>query len=575
MRVPLPRPRLPILAVACAAALPPLAVLVVREPSFEVTLYRAPKDLLYQVTAWAMIVCAIASSDILLARCGRAARNPPVLLLMLWIAWSAVSGLWATTPSLARSSLIHWLTAGSVMLVLVALLELPSFRAALVAGWCGSAALVTLLAAGQALGWLPLVPIDPEIAKTWPATWGWKNPAAHFIAGQLWVLAGAASSATTRRGRWGLSALVVLETLYLSTLQSRTAMLAVALGAGALLLGTRGLAPPARRRALAGILVAGTVTLSAVLAQPASRDRLSSALELLGEPALYLESDRGQYLRSTLLMVRAHPFGVGLGSWQSEYPVHRVSALGANNEHEARRAHSDWVQALGEGGWVGLGLWAGFWIALAQATVRRFRSPAGSPSRDLLLLAQVVTAGAAGLTDYVVEMPVFRFYLAALVALVVARPTPVPPESQPETQPRRVRWAFAAASLAALYVAWAAAAGIAADREARVMGLLRSQSPDSDRLQSLSAQLRRLPMASATEHRVFLATAARALAAGDLPSARRDLELASARSPWNPQGFALRARLAELEGDSRQAERWRRCGRALSRTRIDGHPPCG
>jgi hypothetical protein len=418
-----------------------------------------------------------------------------------------------------------------------------------------------------------LPPIDPEIASTWPATWGWKNPAAHFIAGQLFLLASASASSTNPRVRGSLIALLLLEVVYLVSLQSRTTMVACALGAVVAAASLGRVPPSARRRAFAAVALVGAAASVTLLALPAARDRLSSVLELFRHPTAFLETDRGQYLRSTLLMVRDHPLGVGLGSWQSEYPVHRVSPLGATAEHEVRRAHSDWIQALGEGGWIGFTLWAGFWLALAMVASRRHRAAGPTLSRALLL-GQVAAVGTAGMTDYVVEMPVFRFYLVALVALVVARDRPQRPAPDPGPAPRYRVLVLGVCTIAALHIAWAGGAAIAADREARLLALLRSASAESSRIAELSRELRRLPMTTATEHRVFLATAARALAAGDLGGARRDLDVAAARSPWNPQGFELRARLADLEGDTGGAEKWRRCREFLLAARIEGHPPC-
>ena len=78
-------------------------------------------------------------------------------------------------------------------------------------------------------------------------------------------------------------------------------------------------------------------------------------------------------------MVKFNPFGVGLGDWQTMYPVYRkVNPDTAFDERfQVRRAHSDHVQILGEAGWPGLILWSAFLVTVvartAMTAVRRTR----------------------------------------------------------------------------------------------------------------------------------------------------------------------------------------------------------
>ena len=94
-----------------------------------------------------------------------------------------------------------------------------------------------------------------------------------------------------------------------------------------------------------------------------------SAAAYAASPRTYLESDRGVYLRNTLNMARYRPFGVGLGDWQSQYPVFRSVRRSADFtdqglEVQVRRAHSDHVQFLGEAGWPGFVLWLAYGISI-------------------------------------------------------------------------------------------------------------------------------------------------------------------------------------------------------------------
>ena len=149
------------------------------------------------------------------------------------------------------------------------------------------------------------------------------------------------------------------------------------------------------------------------------RERAQSGAEILLRPATYLESDRGTYLLNTLAMVQEHPVGVGLGDWQTFYPVFRAHDRNFAFDHlvEVRRAHSDHVQILGEGGWPGLALWL---VALGVTILSGFnRWRTSGDIRALLFSAQIVAWSVAMVTDYVIEMPFHRFQFFLVLALAV------------------------------------------------------------------------------------------------------------------------------------------------------------
>lgn len=556
-------------------ALVPLVIWAGREGDVVFLLYRAPKDVAVQLAAWILVAIAVSRLVNPVEQLRRAAAKAPLILLLAHVGWSAASLLWATAPVLGRANLLHWLAAALAALAATALIEAggETTRRALIAGWCLAAGILTLLALLQALGLLPwLAPIDPEIAKTFPATLGWKNPAAHLIAAQIFLLAGLTWTAWEQKRpaaiRFFLAGLLLAETFYLISLQSRTALVGFGLGGLVLLV-----ALPARfrrGRSLGLALAVAAAIAAALVLTPAARSRAASLLDLVAKPSAYLETDRGQYLRTTLRMVDEHPFGVGLGSWQSEYPVHRVSTFGADAEFEVRQAHSDWVQYLGEGGFLGFAIWAAFWLALLRAAWRQRQE--NLPR--LLLLAQTGTVLVCGLTDYMVEIPLFRLYLAILVALVVARPAAEEEEvsREPMLSPNlRATALVSVLLLALLHLAWATATTVAAWQEAALQAHSRGRI-DPARVFELTEKLRRLPKATATEHRAFLFAASVALGNGELEKARRYLDLAAARSPWDPIGYQLRARLESLESRPAEAERWLECRRKLEKESVDGHP---
>ena len=179
--------------------------------------------------------------------------------------------------------------------------------------------------------------------------------------------------------------------------------------------------PKKLRRIAAAFAAAAVVFLGALAASPAVRERWMSVAGFLAQPGSYLESDRGTYLLNTVHMALHRPFGVGLGDWQTHYPVyrHHRREVAFTDEFQVRRAHSDHVQILGEGGWPGLLLWIAWLAVLIGGSARRHLD--GNP-RALFYSAQLVALAAAMATDYVVEMPYHKlqFFLVTFLALAPA-----------------------------------------------------------------------------------------------------------------------------------------------------------
>lgn len=285
---------------------------------------------------------------------------------------------------------------------------------------------------------------------------GYKNPMAHVLAGQIFLLAWRIVRTRRRAHKALWAALLAVELIYLASLQSRTAYAAVLGGtvaciALAALAGRRPTtgSPPSRlpRRAHLVAIVLVFVGAGAVLfVHPTTRDRAVSTAALIADPATYLESDRGLYLRNTLNMARHNPFGVGLGDWQIQYPLYRLHERHRffDLEHQVRRAHSDHVQILGEGGWPGLVLWGLFLTVTVLGVVRRFRRQ--GMARDLFLGAQLIVWILAMATDYVIEMPWHKAQFFFVLFLVLASPRAERPSSQGVLAERGVRWPRRAAA---------------------------------------------------------------------------------------------------------------------------------
>jgi O-antigen ligase len=168
--------------------------------------------------------------------------------------------------------------------------------------------------------------------------------------------------------------LLAVELVYLISLQSRTSYAALA-GASVFL----AVLPAVRsgRRALrAALAIAAAVGLltAAGLADAGARQRIRSLLAYVAHPASYLESDRGTYLLNSLNMVRCHPWGIGLGDWQTQYPVYRLHHryVYFSATEQVNKAHSDHIEIFAETGWPGLFLWLGFWAALLLPLARLY-----------------------------------------------------------------------------------------------------------------------------------------------------------------------------------------------------------
>lgn len=486
--------RLPLVLLALLAAVPALAVL----PAFRAggpvfTLYREPKLAAAQALLWALLVAlAWHRQPPVGAMALRSALvRPPLILLALFVAWSAATALWVTVPANLLYELIQYASLGVLLAVLVAWGERERrLRGVIVRALAASLGVVTVIGFVQLaapISWLP--PIDPQYGVSNPSLMGYKNPMALALLGQVYLLARlAAGGSGRRRLAWGL--LLGAELVYLATLQSRTAYAALALSAlllVAVAIARRGVAWRRRAAVLAVTVALGGLFAAAVALHPGARARLGSAVQHATSPAEYLASDRGTYLLNTLNMVDHRPLGVGLGDWQSWYPLFRRHDRyrSFSDAFQARRAHSDLVQLLGETGWPGLALWLAFLAAAVGSALGRFlrRGDTTALFAGVQLAALVFAMG----SDYLVEMPYHKLQLFLVGAVALIRP---PSEGAPAPAAAPVARARSAISTAAAVavtaiataaVAWSACslvrAGLAAGIEQRYLAMLAHAAP--------------------------------------------------------------------------------------------------
>ncbi len=389
-------------------------------------LYREPKLVAAAVLGWTFLAAWAWAKrrDVGTADLIEMLQRPPMLALAAFLSYLALTRLWVRVPE------NHFYEANQYALLFPLLVTLlvwqkrdarvaRTVRRALVA----SLALVTAVGVVQRFVPIPVLsPIDLGIGVHHPSFMGYKNPMALSLLGQLFLLAGMVfKPGADRRRRIALGLLLAAELVYIASLQSRTSIFGLL--AGALWLVALHLARRPSRRQLLGVL--GGLTAVALVfgvalgSSERTRQKARSVASYLARPAAYLVSDRGTYLRNTVRMARHHPLGVGLGDWQTHYPVYRPYQRETrfSDEIQVRRAHSDHVQFLGEAGWPGLTLWGAFLALLLAAPTRR--ALRRGDRQALFTSAQLAALIAAMGTDYLIELPYnkLQLFLVAFLAL--------------------------------------------------------------------------------------------------------------------------------------------------------------
>jgi O-antigen ligase len=455
---PQPLPRWLRALLGATAALPALAIFPGRRAgSMVYVLYREPKLAAVQILGWSALAALfwVCRSELQPRALLSALLRPPWRWLALFLVYGLITALWVAVPA----NLFYELNQYALLLLLIVALELAAERDPAVPRIVEHGLVISLgvaAVAGLVQGVFPLSflsPIDPGSGVPNPSFLGYKNPMALALVGQVFLLAHLALRRRGSRGGRLLLVLLAAELVYLASLKSRTsyvALLGAAAVLGLLLAAREGMSRRLLRVSLAGA-VAVCLFLGAVAADPATRSRAGSVLSYLGHPAGYLESDRGTYLVNSLQMVRDRPFGVGLGDWQTQYPVYRRvhRDLYFTAAVQVRKAHSDHVQILAETGWPGFALWSLFWVSLLAAPVRRYlRTGEAYP---LLLAVQLAAFAIAMATDYVAEHPYLKFEFL-LVAFLGARAAREPVPEQPPAAGRARSWPAVAATAVALAV---------------------------------------------------------------------------------------------------------------------------
>ena len=535
-------------------------------------LYREPKKDVVTILCWTLVlgVLLLLGRRIDSRKLSVLITDPSVIALSLLLSYFGLTRLWVTVPENWGYEMSQYTLLFLLFLVLLAWTTITPT----VPAWVRNTLVLSIgvvTAIGVIQGFTPgIAPaaINPFGEVGNPSLMGYKNPAALSVMAQIFILAGAAFSLEKRRIglKSLLGILLVVELVYLVSLQSRTAYFSLLIGSLVLAvlwpLSSRG----SVRRTMAALAVGALVVLGGLAANPAAMDKMKSVIHHLRSPCAYLQSGRGTYLINTLNMVKHHPFGVGLGDWQTMYPVYRKvnPDTAFDEEFQVRRAHSDHVQILGEGGWPGLVLWSVFLITVVGRTAiaavrRRNRSAA-------FLTAQLVAIVAAMGTDFFTEIPYNKFQFFLLVFLAVSLVRPLHPDTRPTNTLGRRSWLFIA-------IIVAAAAG------ASIVGSIQTEkkliaSATSTSLSNEAVAANRKPELAAflveeattigetwthrhghwkTLFRDHLAVARSAALTGNSRFAREEARESLRLQPFNPQGLRL---MVELSPDPVEAALW-------------------
>lgn len=551
-------------------------------------LYREPKLVAAAVLGWTFVAVSLwrdraAFSASALSELG---RRPAFAALVAFLAYLSLTGLWVRV----EENYFYEIRQYGLLLVLLVVLVLRGRHDAGVAavvryGLVASLGVVTALGALQlAVPLALLAPIDPDIGTRHPSLMGYKNPAALAVLGQIFLLAQLVFDGRRKRGLgwrklgWGL--LAAAELAYLISLESRTSYAALAVATAFLLV--LGISRRPRRswllRAAAAVGAAAVLAAAVFALVRPARERMLSLVEIVSRPGSYLESDRGTYLANTVNMARHHPFGVGLGDWQTQYPVFRKynRTVAFDDRFQTRRAHSDHVQFLGEAGWPGLALWAAFLVLLVAEVSRRYRRT-GSASA-LFLAAQLVAFAAAMATDYLLELPYgkLQFFLVVFLALASDDAERPRPRRGAAARTPGVRLLLAAAVLAAAAeIAYHASLAVkvhaAAALESAYLRTVESEPApgrgELSRILDLGRRFARLPGHTKTMHKdyLLLAHAAHLMGRSEvaLAAAERALEL----HPYHPNTLRLMSVLVEDPDVSRE---WREAYRHVMDEAAEG-----
>ena len=132
------------------------------------------------------------------------------------------------------------------------------------------------------------------------------------------------------------------------------------------------------------------------------------------------EASRLDYWRDSLVIVKDHPFGIGLATFRQVFPVYNVSTI---SEATPYYAHNDYLQLLVETGWIGFAaLVGGFYVFLVRSfrKVRQMRLQSDPLGFFLAVgaLSGLVSMAFHSFFDFNLQMPANCVYFVMLMGIV-------------------------------------------------------------------------------------------------------------------------------------------------------------
>ena len=367
------------------------------------------------------------------------------ILVLLWI-FLAFSLFHAAVQAAAIYGLLNYLLLALFFIVLSQLFSRQDYRWSAIYGLIAALSVFSLLGIIQYYGYeIPfLLPILGPAS-----TFGYRNPAAHFIAVALpfaflalwrhWRLWRAQGKSTQLALfiSFLLSAFGALVLLFMN--YSRTAILALMIGSLALpfvwLISKKESAQGhdwSRKklwRALAGVILILVVISALIMSFPKSRKRVEGSFNKFkqGGAASLLEF-RYYHWGNSLMMIKDNPvWGVGLGNWRFSYPLYYKSFAKDplfNYRMQIRKTHNDYLQLAAECGIPALLLFLFLWGR--QFYLLRY-SPAESDGEEdwrMPLTASLLAFSVIMFFSFPMQLAYSRMFCFFLLALGEARAWP-------------------------------------------------------------------------------------------------------------------------------------------------------
>ena len=131
------------------------------------------------------------------------------------------------------------------------------------------------------------------------------------------------------------------------------------------------------------------------------------------------DASRLDVWKDCVFIAKDHPLGVGLGNFETVYPVYQVNS---NLQGRILDAHNDYIQYLVECGWPGFVMLVGGFLLFLVSRIRRLfkLDPDADPFRFFIgvgAVSGIVAMGFHGFFDFNFQIPADMVYFVVLMAI--------------------------------------------------------------------------------------------------------------------------------------------------------------